>query len=424
MFGTGFAARRRIVLSGLASVLALAVPGHAYATDGYFLNGLGAKAKGAGGVSIAMAEDAVAVGANPASATEVGHRLDVGFEVFIPRRGAEISGNGAGPDRQYSGNGSNPFLLPEVAYVRPLNETFAVGLAINGNGGMNTRYESNPFARFGATGAAGVNLRQIFVTPTLAARVAEGQSIGISPIILIQSFEMQGIQPFKQASADPARMTNNGVDWSKGAGLRVGYLGRFGPVSVGAFYQTKVWAERFDKYAGLFAERGGFDVPASWGGGISVKAGEKLTLGADFKRIEYSDVKAVGSPIAPLFAGQPFGADQGPGFGWRDIDVIKLGAVYKASDRLTLRAGYGHAQNPVPESQTFLNILAPGVVTDHITAGATVGLGSAAEVTGYVMHAPRQTVRGSGSIPAMYGEGEADVHLSETAVGLSLGLKF
>lgn len=56
--------------------------------------------------------------------------------------------------------------------------------------------------------------------------------------------------------------------------------------------------------------------------------------------------------------------------------------------------------------------------------GATLKLGARSEVTGYVMHAPRQTVRGQNSIPLPFGGGEADVYLSETAFGLSWGLNF
>ena len=414
---------RAVLVSALAGGLAV-MPGAAFATDGYFLNGMGAKAKGAGGVAIAMPEDAVAIAANPAAATALGHRLDMGVEVFVPRRGADIRGNGAGLNGSWSGNGANPFVLPELAYVRPLGDRVSVGIALNANGGMNTQYVNNPFASFGATGPAGVNLRQLFITPTVAFEFAEGQSLGVSPIILVQSFEMRGIQPFTGNSAAPLAMTNRGEDWRTGTGVRVGYLGQFGVLSVGGFYQTKVWAQRFKKYEGLFAGRGDFDVPASWGFGASVKAGERLKLGADFKRIEESGVASVGRPLAPLFAGNPFGADNGPGFGWRDISVVKVGAVYEASDRLALRLGYGHSENPVPASETFLNILAPGVVTSHYTGGATLKLGARSEVTGYVMHAPRQTVRGRNSIPLPFGGGEADVYLSETAVGMSWGLTF
>ena len=418
--------RTRPALAVLAfAASALTAPQAALATDGYFLNGMGAKAKGAGGVAIAMPEDAVAIAANPAAAIGLGERLDLGVEIFVPSRGADIRGNGAGLNGSLSGNGANPFVLPEFAYVKPLGDRFAAGIVVNANGGMNTNYDANPFASFGAQGEAGVNLRQIFITPTLAGRIAEGHSIGISPIVLLQSFSMTGIQPFTQASSAPTRMTNNGDDWSAGAGVRVGYLGRFGDaLSVGAFYQSKVNAGRFDKYAELFAGKGGFDVPASWGFGASVKPTDRLTLGADYKRIEYSTVPSVGNPLAPLFSGVPFGAEGGPGFGWQDIDVIKVGAVYRASDALTLRAGYGRSDNPVPASQTFINLLAPGVVTDHFTAGATVRLSAGLELSGYVMHAPRKTVRGVNSIPLPYGGGEADIHLAETATGFSVGFLF
>ncbi len=254
---------RSVAVTALAFTANLfAAPQAAFATDGYFMNGMGAKAKGAGGVAIAMPEDAVAMAANPAAATELGERLDMGFEIFVPTRGADITGNVAGLNGKWSGNGANPFVLPELAYVKPLNDKLSVGIAITGNGGMNTNYDANPFASFGAEGEAGVNLRQVFITPTIAAHVANGHSIGISPIVMLQSFSMTGIQPFTAASSSPSKMTNNGDDWAAGGGVRVGYLGRFGKsLSVGAFYQSKVWSGRFDKYAGLFAGRGGFDVP-------------------------------------------------------------------------------------------------------------------------------------------------------------------
>jgi long-chain fatty acid transport protein len=255
--------------------------------------------------------------------------------------------------------------------------------------------------------------------------IGEGHSVGISPILLVQGFRAGGIQPFAGSSADPANFTDRGRDWSFGAGVRVGYLGQIGEVlSIGAFYQTKIEAGRFDRYAGLFADQGGFDVPASYGIGLALKPSDRLTLAVDAKRIEYSGVASVGTPLAPLFAGVPFGADGGPGFGWNDVDVFKIGAAYKVDDGLELRAGYGHSQNPVPASETFLNILAPGVVQDHFTVGATIGLGSGMELTGYAMHAPNSTVNGSGSIPAPFGGGEANISLAETALGVGFGWSF
>ncbi|HZV09198.1 MAG TPA: outer membrane protein transport protein, partial [Novosphingobium sp.] len=303
--------RRLAPAAGL--LLALASP-PAHATDGYFLNGVGAKAEGEAGVAIALPQDALAIAANPAAATEVGHRLDIGAQIFVPDRSATISGNGAGLNGRYGGNGANPFLLPDIGYVRPLGERLAIGIAIYGNGGMNTTYKANPFASFGASGPAGVDLKQIFITPTLAARVLPGQSLGISPIIVVQSFKASGLQPFSAYSEDPAHFTNLGESWSTGAGVRVGWQGHFGPaLTLGAFYESKVRASHFGKYAGLFAGQGRFDVPAAWGAGIAVKANARLTLAADVKRIEYAGVGAVGNGLGALFLGVPFGASGGPG---------------------------------------------------------------------------------------------------------------
>ena len=102
----------------------------------------------------------------------------------------------------------------------------------------------------------------------------------------------------------------------------------------------------------------------------------------------------------------------------------KFGAVYQASDRFALRAGYGRSANPIPQSETLLNVLAPGVVRDHFTVGATYKASEKFEITGYAMRAPRQTVNGSGSIPAPFVGGEANIRLAETAIGFSLGFGF
>ena len=405
----------------LLGVLA-AVPAHA--TDGYFLHGMGAKAKGAGGVAIGMPQDATAIAANPAAANALDEELVIGVDIFIPDRGAEIRGNGAGLNGSFSGNGANPFVLGDVAYVHPVDDCVTLGIAVVGNGGMNTVYKENPFAPFGAMGDAGVDLKQIHVLPTASAEFADGHAVGISGIGMIQSFRATGIQPFAGFSSAPANFTDRGNDWALGAGVRIGYFGEVTDrLSVGAYYQSKIWSQKFDKYAGLFADGGDFDVPASWGAGASLKLTDRLTVGADYKRIEYSGVNSVGNPVNSLFLGVPFGAEDGPGFGWKDVDVFKIGGVYKASEDVTLRVGYSHGDNPVPRTQTLLNILAPGVVTDHLTAGASVRLSPKVEMTTYAMHAPKTHVTGVNSIPAAFGGGNADVFLAETSFGVAFGFK-
>lgn len=125
----------------------------------------------------------------------------------------------------------------------------------------------------------------------------------------------------------------------------------------------------FDNYAGLFADQGDFDIPETWTVGAAVKITPKLTLLADYQHNALSDIPAVGNSVSRLFAGQPLGSSNGPGFGWEDVDVIKLGVIYQATPQLTLRAGYSDLDQPILPGETFFNILAPGVVEKHYTLG-------------------------------------------------------
>lgn len=149
------------------------------------------------------------------------------------------------------------------------------------------------------------------------------------------------------------------------------------------------------------------------------KATSALTLAADWQCIEYSDIKSVGGALNNNL----FGSANGPGFGWKDVDVIKLGVAYDVSD-WTLRAGYSHASQPIPKDQTFLNILAPGVIQDHVSLGATWRQGKSGELSLAYTHGFKKTVNGSGSIPAGYGGGEANIHLAEDILGIAYGWKF
>jgi long-chain fatty acid transport protein len=411
--------------AGLLATLAMA--GVACATDGYFSNGYGTQSKGIAGASLAYPKDALAIATNPAAAFALGDRTDVDLDYFQADRHAALVGNAYGPNQSFSGNGGGPSPIPEFGLTRRVGDRWALGLAVYGNGGMQTDYKTNPFARYGASGPAGVSLVQVFISPTVAYEIAPGHSIGVALDIGGEQFKAHGIQPFAYYSADPAHFTNLGFTTAWGYGAKIGYLGQLTPkLSLGAFYQSRTFGEKFGKYAGLFAGGGAFDTPSSYGLGLAYKATDKLDLVLDVRRIDFSEVASVGHSLSPLFAGHPFGASNGPGFGWRDVTAVKVGANYRINPAWQIRAGYGYATNPVPSSQTLLNILAPGVVQHQFTAGATWTRPSGFEVSAYVLEAPRSTVKGSGSIPGGeggFGGGEANISLGETAFGIGLGWK-
>jgi len=401
-------------------------PFSAYATNGYFSDGYGARSQGQGGVGIAWGQDALAAATNPAGTAQLGDRADLGLNWFVPRRSADIVGNAFGADASYSGDGQKNFFIPEFGITKALSSALSAGLAVYGNGGLNTEYHDNPYARFGATGTAGVNLEQLFVTPSIAWKPSANTSFGLGPNIAYQRFAAQGIGLFGGFSASPSHVSDQGTDSSLGAGIRLGWTGTLSPgLTLGATWASKVRG-KFDAYRGLFADGGRFDVPENYGLGIAWRPNPDWTLGGDVQTIRYSQVAAVGNSIASLLQGTPLGADNGPGFGWRDVTVYKLAVSHPLGDALVLRGGWSHARQPVPAGETFFNILAPGVVQDHLTVGTTWTVPRGGEWTGFLAYGRGPTVHGSGSIPpgnppGGFGGGNADIRLRETIIGISYG---
>ncbi len=411
-----------IIVGGLVSPWA-------YATNGYFAIGYGQKSVGMGGVGIALPQDALAAATNPAGMVMVGDRVDFGLEWFRPTRSSDVVGNGVpGETGSYDGNATRDFFIPEFGYNKMINDSMSLGVSVFGNGGMNTDYSSNPFgvyAQMGgisAPGSGGQNMAQLFVSPTWSMKINPTNAIGASLNLAYQQFSAKGLYAFEQISAAPSSLTNNGTDSSTGYGARIGWTGQVTPeLTLGATYQTKTKMGKLNSYSGLFAEQGGFDVPANYGVGMAIKATPATTFAFDVEKIQYSEIASVSNPLVLPPTYPPLGNNGGAGFGWQDMTVFKLGVSQIISPTLTLRAGYNHNNQPIPNTQTFFNIIAPGVVEDHATLGATWILPNKAELTVSYMHAFTKTVNGSNSIPASFGGGNANLTLYEDSIGISYG---
>ena len=371
-----------MALAGLA--------GSAYATNGYFSHGYGMKSKGMAGASTASHDDAFFGANNPAAAAFAGNRIDLGLDLFSPIREATM-GDWFGPGMSATvESDSNLFAIPEFGYNRMVTNDLALGVTVYGNGGMNSNYDlvpGTPVNFFGAPGRLGVDLNQLVVAPTAAYKINPSHSVGISPLI--------GYQLFK---ADGLGGPTSEHDDSFGYGVRVGYMGKITPtVTIGAAYASKMNFEEFSKYNWLFLENGDFDIPENYNLGVAWQATPALKLAADYQRINYSGVDAVGQPASV------------GGFGWDDMDVWKLGMEYKYNQKLTLRAGYSFTDSPIVGAsgaecfagsencgEVTLNILAPATIEQHITLGFTYTLGSGDEVTMAYMHAFENEVSGQG----------------------------
>lgn len=404
-------------LGGLAATLAamslMGTP--AMATDGYFAHGFGARHKALGGAGVADSTDSTASALNPAGLVHLKRdEYTSAVTAFSPRR--KYSASGTTSVAPFGGSGTidsnkNWFAIPNLAYAHLLHDNpyiDVIGFTVYGNGGMNTQYPASAggVGVFGG-GQAGVNLEQAIISLAFAKKIGNF-SFGLAPAIVRQKFRATGIASFgaNGLSVGPKGTIDRGDDVSWGYGLRYGV--EWTPMSnvrIGVAGNTRFQVSNFERYAGLFAQQGGFDIPASIQAGIAVDVMPNLTFMLDYKHIWYGDIAAISNPshnivacAAAVFAGgsspKCLGGENGAGFGWQDVDVIKVGAEWEALNWLTLRAGYSYTTQPIRGKDVTFNILAPGVVQSHFTGGAEVKLNDNWSVELEGMYAPQVSVTG------------------------------
>lgn len=398
----------------LAVAVGSAVSMPAMATNGNQATATGQSARGTAGAGIAYPQDTLAVGINPAAGVHIGNRVDVGLEWFKPDRDLTVTGLGPASGT-YSGNDTSAFIIPEFGYNKQLGNDRAFTLAIYGAGGQNTDYSNHPFLG----GPAYINLSQLFVQPTYSAKVGEKHSFGVSAIFAFQQLEARGLGAFAGSTFNPAALTDNGKSNSHGIGMSFGWIGQVTDrLTLGATYQTKIEMSDFDEYKGLIPG-GNIEIPEKYGIGLAFAATPKLDVLLDVTQVNYSNTAALGNPTSGDGV-SPLGFPGGPGFGWKDTTVYRLGVVYKHSPKLTLRFGYNHGDQPVPNTtfnDTFFNSLTPAVTQDHVSLGFTYRIKPKMLLTGSYVRTLEETVTGPSAGP---GSTNA-LRMDQDAVGISLG---
>jgi long-chain fatty acid transport protein len=436
---------------GVAAVLALAA-GTASATNGYYTHGTGTKSKAQAGAGSANPEEILSLATNPAGIAYLPETIDASLGIFSPRRDYKTSdslANGGcspqgcaytiGPNNLTSKN--EYFYIPNVAMNWKLSDVDYLAAAFYARGGMNTQWNGgtatydptfgNPegpgpqtFPGTYGGGTAGVDLMQGFLNLTYARKLGDTFSAGASAIFAMQRFQARGVSrfaPFTKTFVStfdpltgtgdmPQNLSGNGHQMSYGYGASIGLqwhpTDNFG---FAAAYTSKMSMSKLTDYKDLFAQGGGFDMPATWTAGISFKPTSAWALMFDVQGIDYSGIPSVGNGIQNLFKcptlSQDFsnfnhdvqyclGGSRGAGFGWKDMTVYKFGASWKYNDTWTWRGGYSFTHQPIPTSQMTMNILAPGVMEEHWTMGFSRQQSSGNELNLSFMYAPTHSVKG------------------------------
>ena len=449
--------RTAVAILGAAGLLAIsgaAMATNGYFTHGV---GAESKGMAGTGVGSNAARGPIIAATNPALSVFADDSWEVGLSFFSPMRSYKATSsfaNGQGGaftvnEGKYDSS-SEWFPIPYVAKNWRLSNGHVIGTAFYGRGGMNTDWDdSKASATSGlcdptgqqnvvtgpgpfCSGGAGVDLSQAFLIVNYSGG-SDRFSWGIGPVLAVQAFEANGVAsyaPFTKTFNDcfftippgtppnlwpcdptPTALSNNGHEFSTGVGGVAGLWWALGDsVSVGLAYQSKIGMSEFDDYADLFAEKGGFDIPSSLKFGLSFGGMNDVRLNLDVEHTGFSDVGSVGNPMGNLFncplavfsATGAFGGDfedclggkTGGGFGWEDMTTYKLGIEWSASETSTWRFGYSYGEQPIQAADITFNILAPGIMEQHITFGLTRRKENGSAWNFSLMYAPSNTVEG------------------------------
>jgi len=411
-----------------------------YATNGYFSHGYGTKNKGLAGGGSALPQDANAAASNPAGMVWVGDHMDIGIALFSPQREYTVTGD-ASPDGppffdlaiENVESESEYFLVPHFSRNWMLSSDSSVGLSVYGNGGMNTDYPGTAGfglgtffgAAAGGKANTGINLSQLFFNISYSSKITDNSSWGISVITAYQRFKATGLAAFSPFSSDPAHLTDNGYDDAFGFGGKLGWQGRVSPeLTLAASFQTKISMGEFDEYSGLFAEQGGFDIPASWTLGLAYNLTSTGTITFDIQEIMYSDVSSISNSFLPNIQLSLLGNGDGAGFGYEDITVYKLGYQWIANPNWIWRIGYSAGDQPIPTTEVLFNILAPAVMEQHITSGFTYKMSTDSEFNFAIMYAPNNSVSGPNYLSGPTPDQNIEIEMTQWELEASWAWKF
>jgi long-chain fatty acid transport protein len=415
---------KRFLAGLLTAFLLVLLTGPVGATNGYFATGYGTLSKGVAGAGVAIATDTLAPALNPATLVFVPNQIDLGAGLFNPNRSYDVSGAPSGfpgtfgmaPGTVHSG--STLFAVPSFGASWKAGTKGAFGVALYGNGGMNTNYGAPTFG----VAPAGVDLSQMFIAPTYALKLGEHHALGFTGVLAYQRFEARGLQAFAPFSSDADCLTNNAHANSFGGGVRVGYLGDLSRhFSVGASYQSRIWMQKLGAYKGLFAQAGGFDVPSSWVAGVAVKPTVNIDLLADVQQVRYTEVKSIANALLPNLMQAALGATGGPGFGWQDMTTYKFGVQQRVARGWAWRAGYSYGRQPIPSTEVLFNILAPGVEQHHASIGLSRNTANGQELSVAITRAFSHTVTGPNTLEA---PGQQQIGLTMNQWDVQVGYRF
>jgi long-chain fatty acid transport protein len=382
----------------LAVVAALALGAtSAFATNGSNLIGLGAKARGMGGVGIGMSHGAESGLQNGALITSVENtEISFGGTIFMPDVSNTNDLTNIGGTTNSADSDASLSVIPEVSIASKITDNFYMGVGMWGTAGMGVDYRD---AQNVGQMSMVTNLQLMQFGVPLAYKT-NGLSLSITPVLQYGSLDINYAAP-TAFSSYPAYETTKGAGVAQDLkfGYNLGLAYEISGITIGAVYKSQIDMEYkgvMSSTVDLFSATQTYSndklsTPAEMGIGASYEFSGN-TVAIDYKRIKWSDAKGYQD------------------FEWEDQDVVALGYEY-ATKTWAARLGYNYSKSPISE-QTVLNpgtdvpnsaglqpgvintfnlLGFPGIVESHITVGGSYNISKQTSVDLAYAYAPEVT---------------------------------
>jgi len=389
-----------------------------HATNGDNLIAVGTKARGMGGVGIAMSHGAESGIANPALITSVeSSEITFGGTIFMPDIKTTFQG-----DMSHTSD-ADLSLIPGVSIAHKYNENYYVGIGMWGTAGMGTDYSNaNEMSANNFNMVTNLQLMQ-FAVPI--AYKTEGLSVAIAPVVQYGNLDINYV------FGDPVG-AGLAQDFGFGYNLGIAYdlsANGVAGLTLGAMYKSSIEMTYDNQlssatqpfvdmmiFPGAMADD--LEQPAEYGVGFAYEMGQH-TFAFDYKKIKWSDAKGYKD------------------FGWEDSDVYAFGYQY-TENQWAVRAGYNYASSAVVEmpygdsfapsaALNFFNLLGfPATAERHYTVGASYEFSNSFSIDLAYVYQDRNTETYDVSALGDYGMPFPSVTTdhSEDSISFQLAYKF
>ena len=334
---------------------------------GFRLPEAGAKAMGMGFAFTAQADDPSAIYFNPAGLTQLkGQNIMLGG-TYVRLEGEEFKGTTplTGGVSTTETQKSLDLFIPNVYYTRTTNDGYiAYGVGIFAPFGLGQEYENKSTSIF-RNQITKIDLQTLVINPTITFKINEVLSVGagidymMGKATLEKTPVVPGVGNLYQLELKSKWKVQDGDAWGYNFGLLLKPTENF---RIGANYRSPFTLKIKDAevnvsnvspaYAtGLLGPAPSntsgsatIKMPATFALGAAYTIG-RLTVEADGDWTFWSSFKSlpitIENPVPTLFS------TDAPK-NWKDVVAFRVGAEYRVTDPLALRAGFVYDPTPVP----------------------------------------------------------------------------